>query len=288
LLCPVADALLIGGVSKPVDEQDAMLIAQISDPHLRPRGVLYQDLVDSNAMFAAAVDHLNGLLPRPDVVILSGDLVDCGSPEEYAFAREMLAGIRPPLLMIPGNHDEREAIRRSFSDHPYLPAAGPLHFAASDVGPVRIIGLDITVPGHHHGEFDDAAAAWLDATLAGEAARPTIVMMHQPPFASGIPYIDKYNCRGGDRLAAVIARYPAVERIVCGHIHRFMQVRFGGTMLCTAPSTTTAIALRLDPDAVPASYVEPPALLLHRWSADTGLITHLVPIGSFRGPLPFA
>lgn len=86
----------------------------------------------------------------------------------------------------------------------------------------------------------------------------------------------------------MIARYPAVERIVCGHIHRFMQVRFGGTMLCTAPSTTTAIALRLDPDAKPASYVEPPAFLLHHWTPAVGLITHFVPIGSFRGPLPFA
>jgi 3',5'-cyclic AMP phosphodiesterase CpdA len=250
--------------------------------------VLYQDLVDSNAMFAAAVDHLNRLTPQPDVVILSGDLVDFGSAEEYAFAREMLVGIRQPLLMIPGNHDAREAMRAAFTDHAHFPPSGPLHFVADGLGPVRIVGLDVTVPGLHHGDFDDAAEAWLDGVLAREPDRPTIVMMHQPPFVSGIPYIDKYNCRGGERLAAVVARYPAVERIVCGHIHRFMQVRFGGTMLCTAPSTTTAIALRLDPDATPASYVEPPAFLLHHWRPETGLITHLVPIGTFRGPLPFA
>jgi 3',5'-cyclic-AMP phosphodiesterase len=265
-----------------------MLIAQISDPHVRPRGVLYQDLVDSNGMFAAAVSHLKGLVPRPDVVILSGDLVDCGSAEEYAFAREMLAEIRQPLLMIPGNHDEREAFRKAFPDHAYLSRSGPLHFVADDLGPVRIIGLDVTIPGAHHGDMDDAGVAWLDDALARSPDRPTLIMMHQPPFASGIPYIDKYNCRRGDRLADVVARYPAVERIVCGHIHRFMQVRFGGTMLCTSPSTTTAIALQLDPEARAASYVEPPALLLHHWKADTGLITHLVPIGSFRGPLPFA
>ena len=265
-----------------------MLIAQISDPHLRPRGVLYQDLVDSNAMFAAAIDQLNRLSPAPDVVILSGDLVDFGSAEEYTFAREMLADIRQPLLMIPGNHDEREAFRASFSDCPYLARSGPLHFIADDVGPVRIIGIDVTVPGAHHGDFDDSAAAWLDEALARAPDRPTMIMMHQPPFLSGIPYIDKYNCRGGDRLAAMVERYPAIERIVCGHIHRCMQIRFGRTMLCTAPSTTTAIALRLDPDATPASHVEPPALLLHHWKPDTGLITHLVPIGSFRGPLPFA
>lgn len=264
-----------------------MLIAQLSDPHLRPRNVLYQGLVDSNAMFEAAIRHLNSLSPQPDVVILSGDVVDAGMPAEYAVAREMLAAIRQPLLVIPGNHDEREAFRQSFSERGYLPASGPLHFVADQYGPVRIIGLDVTIPGLHHGDMDDAAVDWLENALSREPDRPTLIMMHQPPFASGIGYIDAYWCRHGERLAAVVARYPAVERIVCGHVHRFMQVRFGGTMLCTAPSTTTAIALRLAQNAEPASYLEPPALLLHHWKPDTGLITHLVSIGSFDGPLPF-
>ncbi len=66
-----------------------------------------------------------------------------------------------------------------------------------------------------------------------------------------------------------------------------MQLRFGGTMLVTAPSTTTAIALRLHETAKPASFVEPPAMLLHHWQPQQGVITHLVPIGSFQGPLAF-
>ena len=109
---------------------------------------------------------------------------------------------------------------------------GPLSFSATEFGPVRIIGCDITVPAKHHGDVDDAAIAWLDATLAQEPDRPTIIMMHQHPFASGIPYIDKYDCRQGERLAEVVSRYPAVARILCGHIHRHMQLQFGGTILC--------------------------------------------------------
>jgi len=135
--------------------------------------------------------------------------------------------------------------------------------------------------------MDDAACIWLEARLAEEPHRPTIIMMHQPPFESGIPFIDAYCCRRGARLAEIVARYPAVERILCGHIHRFMQLRFGGTMLVTAPSTTTAIALRLRDDANPESFVEPPAMLLHHWRPGHGLITHFVPVGSFRGPLKF-
>ena len=191
-----------------------------------------------------------------------------------------------PLFVLPGNHDEREGFRRAFADHAYLPASGPLHFVTEDAGPVRIVGLDVTVPGHHHGLMDEAAAEWLEAVLARAPDRPTLLLMHQPPFITGVPYLDAYLCRDGHRLASLIARYPNVQCIACGHVHRFMALRFAGTLLCTALSTTTAIALRFDPQAAPASHIEPPGLLLHRWTPDTGIVSHLVPIGAFPGPLP--
>src|SRR5260370_41640266 len=100
-----------------------MLIAQLSDPHVRPDGVLYQDVVDSNAMFAAAVVHLNGLDPRPDLVLLSGDLVDKGEAVEYANLRKLMAGLSVPALVIPGNHADREAVRRRFRDPDHSPPA---------------------------------------------------------------------------------------------------------------------------------------------------------------------
>lgn len=265
-----------------------MLIAQLSDPHVRPEGMLYQNVVDSNVHFAAAIAQLNALDPRPDLVLLSGDLVDKGTSSEYAKLRELLNGLAMPLLVIPGNHDEPEAFREAFWDHDYLPAVGPMHYAADDAGAVRVVALDVTLPGLHHGAVDEAAADWLNATLAAEPQRPTLVMMHQPPFDTGVPYLDLYSCRGGERLAAVVARHPQVQRIVCGHVHRFMTMGFGGTVLCTAPSTTTAIALQLRPDAPPASHVEPPAFLLHHWRPGTGLVTHFMPVGAFPGPYPFA
>lgn len=264
-----------------------MLIAHLSDPHMRPPGELYQGLVDSNAMFDAAIRHLNALDPAPDLVVITGDLVDDGLPIEYGRVRKALAAIRQPVLLLPGNHDDREAFRAAFFDHHYLPATGPLHFAVGDKGPVRLIGLDVTVPGAHHGEAGMEECAWLAARLAEEPQRPTLLLMHQPPLDSGIACIDAYNCRGAERLAAVVSSHPQIERVLCGHVHRFMLTRFAGTVLATAPSTTTAIALRLNPDAEPASFVEPPALLLHHWRPATGLVTHYVPIGHFPGPMPF-
>ena len=265
-----------------------MLIAQLSDPHVRPEGVLYQGVVDSNAMFAAAIAQVNALDPRPELVLLSGDLVDQGEPAEYAMLRLLLRALAVPALVIPGNHDEREAFRAAFEDHAYLPGAGAMNYAVGDRGPVRIVALDVTLPGLHHGAVDEQGARWLDATLACEPDRPTIVMMHQPPFESGVSYLDDYLCRDGGRLSAVVSHHGQVERVVCGHVHRFMHMRFGGTMLCTAPSTATAIDLQLCRDAKPSSHVEPPAMLLHHWRPGVGLITHFVPIGVFPGPYPFA
>ena len=265
-----------------------MLIAHLSDPHVRPVGELYQGVVDSNAQFAAAIAHVNALDPRPDLMLLSGDLVDHGHAGEYAMLARLLADLKMPVLAIPGNHDEREAFRTAFAGRSWLPAGGPVNYVFEDRGPVRIVGFDVTLPGQHHGIVSEEGAVWLDHVLAAEPTRPTIVMMHQPPFDTGIPYMDPYSCREGQRLAAVLARHPQVERLLCGHVHRVMQLRFGSTTLCTAPSTSTAIALQLRPDARPASYIEPPAMLLHHWREGTGLVTHFVPIGTFPGPYPFA
>ena len=264
-----------------------MLIAHLSDPHVCPPGELYQGLVDSNAMFAAAIRRVAALDPAPDLVILTGDIVEHGARAEYSHALELLAPLNQPLLAIPGNHDEREAFRRAFAGRDFLPAIGPLHFASGKHGPVRIVGLDISVPGHHHGDIDQATAAWLETVLAEEPERPTLILMHQPPVETAIGFIDAYRCFNGDRLAAILARYPAVERILCGHVHRHMSLRFGGTLLQIAPSTASSIALRLTPGAEPASYVEPAGLLLHHWRGAAGLATHYLPVDPGAGPLPF-
>lgn len=264
-----------------------MLIAHLSDPHVCAPGELYQGMVDSNGMLEAAVRRVAGLDPAPDLVIITGDITEHATVAEYSHALALLSPIRQPILAVPGNHDEREAFRRAFAGHGFVPPVGPLHFVAGEYGPVRVIGLDISVPGHHHGDIDPATVAWLEAALAAEPDRPTLIMLHQPPAETGIGFIDAYRCFNGDRLAALVSRYPAVERVLCGHVHRHMSMRFGGTLLQIAPSSASSIALRLAPEAEPASFVEPPALLLHHWRSPAGLATHYLPIDPGAGPLPF-
>lgn len=264
-----------------------MIIAQLSDVHVRPAGVLYKGVADSNAMLAAAIAQLGAMRPSPDLVLISGDLVDEGDPAEYAALRGILAGLALPYCVIPGNHDERGALRAAFADHAYLPAQGPMHYALEDY-PVRIIALDSTVPGKHHGMIDEASLAWLRHTLAADTLRPALLMLHHPPVATGIPYLDIYGLHNAQALAEVVAAFPNIERVLCGHVHRSMQVRWAGSLVMTCPSTVTQIALRTQADARAASYLEPPGCLLHVWRPGEGMLTHLVPIGDFPGPFPFA
>lgn len=264
-----------------------MLIAQLSDLHLRPKGVLYHDVVDSSAAVVQAIEHVLGLDRRPELVLLTGDLVDNGEPAEYHNLRELLLALTIPFLVIPGNHDDRENFRAAFADHDYLPRSGPLHYCVDD-HPVRIIGLDSTVPGLHHGHLDDAGLEWLGATLAQDTTKPTLIMLHHHPFVSGIPYLDEYRYFDGAAMAAIVERFDNVEIVVCGHVHRAMVRRWAGTTICACPSTTTQIDLQLAPSAQPSSHAGPRAAMLHLWDERNGLISHATAIGDFAGPYPFA
>lgn len=262
-----------------------MLIAQLSDPHLCPPGAVYQSVLDTARRFAKALDQAASF--APDLLLLSGDLTDNGDAESYALARQLLAALPCPILAIPGNHDDRESFRAGLSGLANLiplPAAGPLHVSAD--GPVRVIGLDVTVPGDHHGLITADHASWLDAALAAQPGTPTLLVMHQPPFSTGIGYIDDYRCFGEDLLDATLSRHPQVIRILAGHVHRFTLTGFAGRPALTAPAIATSLALRLGPGAAPASFTEPAAFLLHHWDGH-GLTTHLQPVGAFPGPHPF-
>jgi len=163
-----------------------MLIAQLSDLHVRPRGELYQDVVDSNEMVARAIEHLNRLDRRPDLVLVTGDLVDEGHPSEYAMVRDLLGKLGVPYLVIPGNHDHRENFRAAFADHNYMPQQGPVHYCIDDYE-IRIVGLDSSVPGKHHGHIDADGLSWLSSILEQAREKPTLLMMHHPPLCQRDP-----------------------------------------------------------------------------------------------------
>jgi 3',5'-cyclic-AMP phosphodiesterase len=260
------------------------LIAQLSDPHVVEPGRLLFGRVDTAAFLARAVQALLRSDPRPDVVVLTGDLVEGGKPAEYAHLRELLAPLPMPVFVIPGNHDDRESLRDAFAgDDGYLPSAGKLHYTVEDY-PVRLVALDTLMAGDHRGQVDTAQLGWLDAALAAAPERPTVVMMHHPPFLTGIEHMDRYGLLEPAGLAEVIGRCPQVERILCGHLHRSIDRRFAGTIAGTAPGTAHQMQMNLNPGAPLRLIFEPPGYQLHLWRDGAGLVTHTVPLGEWGGP----
>ncbi|HXU53399.1 MAG TPA: phosphodiesterase [Casimicrobiaceae bacterium] len=263
-----------------------MLIAQISDLHVMPEGQLAYGRVDTATMLRNAVAHVNRLDPAPDVVLLTGDLADRGEPAAYAQMRRILGALRAPFYAIPGNHDRIAAFRDAFADQPYLPREGEFILYAVDDWPLRIVALDSVVQGRTKGLVCERRLAWLDRTLGERPDAPTIVMMHHAPWVYGLEHLDEVGMEGAAALEAVIRRHPQVERVLCGHVHRSTQIRFGGTIASSCPSTAHQQALDLRPDGIDSFSLEPPGFQLHRWAGGT-LFTHTLNVGEFAGPFPF-
>ena len=263
-----------------------MLIAQITDTHIKPGGRLAYGRVDTAGHLERAVEHLNSLPIRPDAVLVTGDIGDYGDADEYAIARARLDRLAMPYFIIPGNHDNRDEMRNAFHDHAYLPKEGFLHYVIEDY-PVRLIGLDSMVAGAAGGDLGAARLAWLDARLDEADGRPTLLFIHHPPFLTGIRHMDADNCAGGDDFGRLVERYPDVGMLLCGHLHRDISVAWHGIVACIAPSPAHAVSLDFAPDGPPRYHMEPPACRLVHLAADGRLVAHLSPVGAFDGPHPF-
>lgn len=258
-----------------------MLIAQISDLHVRAPGKQLYGALDTAAYAERAVAAIAARTPPPDLVLVTGDLVDAGAAEEYANLRRILERLPVPYRLIPGNHDARGPLRAAFPDHPYLAGAGGFISYVIDDFPLRLIGLDSLDEGRVGGRLCDARLDWLDSRLAEARETPTLVFLHHVPFRTGVTHFDEAVFLGAEGFAAVIGRHPQVERVVAGHVHRSMSMLWAGTVFSTCPSTAHQFVLDLSPENHVDYALEPPGFQLHAWRVGQGLLTHTLPIGDY-------
>lgn len=263
------------------------LLAQLTDLHIREPGRLAYGRLDTAPYLRAAVRALTALPQEPDAAVLTGDLTDFGRAAEYAHLAEMLAPLTMPLHMLPGNHDDRTQLRRSFPQHEHLHAGGEFVQYCVSLGAhgLRLVVLDTVDAGAPSGRLCASRLRWLADTLQRHRGEPVVIAMHHPPFETLIGHMDRIGLlEGADALAEILAGHPAIERVVCGHLHRTIYTRFGGVVASTAPSPAHQVCLDLSPEAAPAWTLEPPGFHLHAWSGAGRMVTHLAAIGEFDGP----
>lgn len=266
-----------------------MLLAHITDLHIKRPGALAYRRVDTAAALTRTVERLNALTPRPEAVVVTGDLVDLGTVEEYRHLRSLLAPLAIPCYLMIGNHDEPEALREVFADHAYLHTGDTCLQYAVDMGPLRLIALDSRTPGASSGMLDDTRLGWLEAQLEAARAQPVVVALHHPPFLSGIGHMDRQrlDATSSAKLAGIIRRFENVERVICGHVHRPIVTRFAGTIAMSVPSPAHQVALDLRDSAPSAFRLEPPAFALHQYTSEAGLVSHHAYVDEGAGPYPF-
>jgi 3',5'-cyclic-AMP phosphodiesterase len=266
-----------------------LLVAQISDLHVKGPGLLAYNRVDTAKALERCVATLNALHPAPDFVVISGDLADTPTEQEYDHLRRLLQPLRLPFAAIPGNHDSRELMRAAFPKASYAASSVPLD-QKIELGGLDLLLADSSVPGEAHGELSAPTLGWLQTTLASSTDRPALLFLHHPPFVTGIGHMDRQNLQGADQLAAIVRRHPRVKLLGCGHVHRAALTMFAERPCTICPAPNHAVDLDLANLREPSFKVEPPAFHLHLWFPGEGfgeLVTHQVPIGAFDGPHPF-
>ncbi len=245
--------------------------------------------VDNNGRLSEAVLALNNETVSPEVVIATGDLTNWGQHSEYDQLVHLVGPLEPPLLPLPGNHDDRDELRAAFPETPWVDAA---HASwVTTIGDVNLIGLDSTIPGAAGAEFDEDREQWLITALATaetSGASQTLLALHHPPFVTGIDWMDRAGFIGLERLTAVLTESRSspgsgVDRIICGHLHRPISSVVAGVPAQVGISTVQHVALDLAPDAPITMINDPAGYLLHNFVGQSW-VTHTRYVATGEAP----
>ncbi len=216
-------------------------IAHVSDPHLLADTLQY-GVIDTEAGVVRTLERLARVDPPPQALVFTGDLADRADPAAYARLRELVepaaAAMGAQVVWVMGNHDERAPYAAGLFDEPLDgEVAGSPQDRVHDVDGLRIVALDTSVPGYHHGDLTDAQLAWLSGVLATPAPYGTLLALHHPPIP--VPMLEPaaiIELLDQQRLADVLAGTD-VRGILGGHFHFSTYSTFAGIPVSVASAS---------------------------------------------------
>ena len=213
------------------------VIAHISDTHLLGGNRKLFSRVDVKKNLHTLLERLRATGMTFDAFVFTGDLADVAEPEAYRWIRAQVESVAQELgaqvVWVMGNHDEREPFARELFGEE---SDGSPRDRVYDINGLRVIALDSTVPGYHHGELEESQLQWLRDELATPAQHGTILALHHPPIRSHNPLVRMIELFRQDSLADVV-RGTDVRTILGGHLHYSTFGTFAGIPVAVASAT---------------------------------------------------
>ncbi|MDX5629512.1 MULTISPECIES: 3',5'-cyclic-AMP phosphodiesterase [unclassified Brenneria] len=216
----------------PVASGARIRILQITDTHLFAGE--HETLLGVNTYhsYHAVLDAIQAQQHAFDLIVATGDLAQDHSLEAYRHFSRGIRQLSAPCVWLPGNHDFQPAMFDTLAEEGIAPSK---HVLVGDKW--QIILLDSQVFGVPHGELSDYQLEWLERSLQSQPDRFTLLLLHHHPHPSGCTWLDQHSLRNAHNLAAVLARYPLVNTVLCGHIHQELDLDWHGKRLLATPST---------------------------------------------------
>ena len=210
---------------------DGACVLQITDTHISREPGPQFDGVDTSRTLSSVVAAIRARARAPDLVLLTGDLVDEPSVEAYRRLHELLATLPVPVACLPGNHDEPSMLGEEMN------GANVSTPGVIDTERWRIVLLDDWIPGSSRGRLAAAELARLEGSLHDAGDRPALIAVHHSPVPVGSPWMDEMGMENPQELFSVLDRFDNVRGLVCGHIHQEFRAERKGIPLLGTPST---------------------------------------------------
>lgn len=221
------------------------VVVHISDTHLLESGKLYGS-VDTDQYLTNLLERLVASGTDIDALIFTGDLADQAEPAAYRRLRDIIEPyahkLEAVVVWVMGNHDEREPFSEILLDQE--PSSAPQD-RVYDLGGLRLIALDTSVPGFHHGELSPDQLQWLANELATPAPHGTILALHHPPIPTPIVLMGMIELEDQEALAAVVEGTD-VRAVLAGHLHYSTFSTFAGVPISVAAASCYNIDLIAD------------------------------------------
>ena len=255
-------------------------ILHISDTHVLAGGGMLYDRVASDGHLRQLFDEFEASGGRPEAIVFTGDLADRGEPEAYDGIRRIVDPVAERLgaqvIWVMGNHDDRAAFRQGLLDD----GVGGSRSVdrVDDVNGLRVVTLDTSVPGHHHGEVAPEQLDWLAEELSIAAPHGTILAMHHPPVPSVLDLAVSVELRDQSGLAEIVEGSD-IRSIIAGHLHYSSTATFAGVPVSVASASCYTQDLNVPVGGTRGRDGARAFNLVHVYP--TTVLHSVVPLGSF-------